>query len=115
MQELDFNEALFSRLHGFIASLEYVNSIEEKQNAFMRECQECGGSYTPAHPDQAGSHLFEIKLHGESASGSSDEEVMRNWLRVATAKLAMTEDDGFITVHPPMNTWDKQQAPMAAQ
>ncbi|SFR40638.1 hypothetical protein SAMN04488005_1532 [Yoonia tamlensis] len=76
------------------------DSTDGHNDAFMNEVMENGGSYVPPAGTTTSSHLFEISLHNVSAFGATEAEAIRNWIKAATAIVARTEDDGFITVHP---------------
>ncbi|MCI5038726.1 MAG: hypothetical protein MRY81_03490 [Donghicola eburneus] len=89
----------FERVNSFLINLELLNG-EGRTDAYFNECIETGGTYTdPAYATGA-THLFEIDLHDIHATGSSHEEVQRNWSKLARQLGPDIEDDGFITVHP---------------
>jgi hypothetical protein len=100
MMEID---VLHNRLNAFVYSLNGRDD-ETLKDAFMNEVIENGGTYKPPADDQR--CMFEISLHGITASGLSELIAIRNWRMTATVALVNAgndevEDDGFITVHPP--------------
>lgn len=95
------------RLAAFVSGLDKIvpEDTETLKDAFMNEVIENGGTYAPPHDDQP--FLFEISLHGITASGLSELTAIRNWCIAATARLlnpdlSEVEVDGFITIHPPL-------------
>lgn len=94
-------DALHSRLPAFLLNLKYL-SADGQMDAFVNEVMETFGRLDPPAGDRT--HRWELDLHGISADGATAEEAMANWKRLAhqTCKLDDTEDDGFITVHPPI-------------
>lgn len=94
-------DAPHSRLPSFLLNLECL-SAEEQMDAFVNEVMETFGRFDPPEGDRT--HRWELELHGISADGATEEEVMANWKRLAhqTCKLDGPEGDGFITVHPPI-------------
>jgi hypothetical protein len=94
-------QILSDRLTAFLDRLQDVDRAD-RNDAFMNEVMENGGSYVPPAGTTTSSHLFEISLHNVSAFGATEPEAIRNWIKAANAIAAQTEDDGFITVHPPI-------------
>lgn len=94
-------EALHSRLPAFLLNLERL-SAHGQMDAFVNEVMETFGRFDPPAGDRT--HRWELDLHGISADGATEEEATANWKRLArqTCKLDGTEDDGFITAHPPI-------------
>lgn len=73
----------FDRKRQFLDHLELLGP-KARAESFMNEALETGGSYIPPREgDGLASHLAEINLHGFSASGASEEEAQRNWMRMA--------------------------------
>lgn len=95
--------ALHNRLAQFLSTLDRLSPVA-LQDAVVNEVIETGGSYCPPPPegsDAWASHLFEIALHGVTATGMSEAEAIRNWRKAAQAICPTSEADGFLTVHPP--------------
>ncbi|MGH1447406.1 MAG: hypothetical protein ACRBBO_15335 [Cognatishimia sp.] len=78
---------LLSRSRQFLDHLELLGPVARTES-FMHEALETGGSYVPARDgDDWASHLAEIDLHGFHASGASEEEAQRNWMRMARREM----------------------------
>lgn len=92
----------FDNHTAFLLNLECLDMAGQR-DAFMNEVIESGGSYVRPNGDDWSSHLFEIALHGVVAYGSSEDEAIRNWKKAARSQAPLIEDDGFITVHPPLH------------
>jgi hypothetical protein len=97
------------RLAAFVTGLDKIDAedTETLKDAFMNEVIENGGTYKPPGDNQR--CMFEISLHGITASGLSELIAIRNWRMTATVALVNAgndevEDDGFITVHPAYST-----------
>ncbi|WP_407496806.1 hypothetical protein [Pseudooceanicola sp. MF1-13] len=98
------------RLQALLTSLECLGPDDQK-DLIINEVIETGGVYCAPRPvdtDNWSSHLCEMRLHGISASGATEEETIRNWKKAAQQVAFPVESDGFITVHPPI-------APLAAR
>lgn len=93
--------ALHSRLPAFLMNLDCL-SADGQMDAFANEVMETFGRFDPPAGDRT--HRWELDLHGISADGASEEEAMANWKRLArqTCEPDGIEDDGFITLHPPL-------------
>lgn len=72
---------LHDRLPNFLMTLELLDAAG-RHDAFMNEVMETGGSLTSPQRNQ--SHLWEINLHGQVATGHTEEEAIRNWRRAAS-------------------------------
>jgi len=73
---------LHDRLTQFLISLECLGT-EGQRDAFANESIETGGTYLRPDDSPHTTHLFEIDLHGVSATGGSEREVVRNWKHAA--------------------------------
>lgn len=95
-------DAPHNRLSAFLLNLECL-SADGQMDAFVNEVMETFGRFDPPAGDRT--HRWELYLHGISADGTTEEEAMANWKRLArqTCSLDGTEDDGFVTVYPPIN------------
>lgn len=89
------------RVKSFLINLEPLIG-DGRTDAFINECMETGGTYTDPKFATGATHLFEINLHGIHATGSSHEEVQRNWSKLTRRFSPDVEDDGFVTIHPPL-------------
>ena len=90
----------FDLVHAFLLKLDGLDVAGQIQ-AFIDEAIDNGGNYLSPGTKGQCSHLFEISLHNIFATGASDDEAIRNWKKVARAKMTPVEGDGFITVYPP--------------
>lgn len=77
------------RLSSFLRAIA-LRSPEALKDAFMNEVMESGGSYVEPVAEKGVSYLYEISLHGVLATGASEEEAVRSWIREA-AKAARLE------------------------
>lgn len=93
----------FDRLPCFLRSLD-AKTAEEQAEAFMNEVIESGGTYVRPTNTNWSSHMFEVSLHHVSGFGGSEGEAIQNWIKAARRQLERIEDDGFVTVHPPLPT-----------
>ncbi|QIZ79053.1 hypothetical protein [Thalassovita gelatinovora] len=93
--------AQFDRLRVFLAHLELID-MDAQKDAFMNEGMETGDADLILRADTKSSHLIEIRLHGATAFGATEDEAIRNWKKVARQLLPGIEDDGFVTGHPPI-------------
>lgn len=93
--------SLNNRPRAFLVNLECLDAAGQ-HDAFVNEINETFGRFDPPAGDR--SHLWEIELHGISAEGETDEAAMANWKRLARQIYLPDdiEDDGFITIHPPL-------------
>ena len=98
--------ANFERLPSFLINLECLD-LAGQRDAFINECLETGGHIS--EPAEHVSHLWEASLHEIFASGTSEEEVIRNWKKAAHKHAPLIEADGFITVHPQLTDTGAQQ------
>lgn len=92
-------DVLHNRTSTFIDNLDRLTGTDH-YDAFITEVRESPGQLTP--PANHRSHLWELGLHQISASGTTEEEAIANWIRIAR-KSAPPEEidaDGFITVIP---------------
>lgn len=96
------NAVLHNRSMVFLRNLEQLSAIGQ-HDAFINEVLECNGHFIAPKHNQ--SHLWELHLHGINATGATEEEAIANWKRLACKSFPTEEieDDGFITVHPPLN------------
>lgn len=93
-------DALHHRLPAFLTNLDHL-CAEGQLDAFVNEVLETHGRLTPPAGDR--SHRWDLELHGVCADGATEEEAIANWKRLARQHCEMdTEDDGFVTVHPPL-------------
>lgn len=76
-------EALHSHLPAFLMNLECLDA-HGQYDAFANEVTETFGRLTPPTGDR--SHQWELDLYDVFAEGSSEEEVIANWKRLAHAK-----------------------------
>lgn len=93
-----------NRLQRLLTTLECLTP-DDKRDVIVSEVIETGGTYCPPPPegsDAWASHLYELHLHGITGRGSSEAEAVRSWTKAAKAVAFPAEDDGFITVHPPL-------------
>ncbi|MFW2541506.1 hypothetical protein ACN2XU_02610 [Primorskyibacter sp. 2E107] len=74
------------------------------RDAVLNEVMETGGTWIAPTATGASSHLFELSLHGVTAFGGSVDEAIHSWRKAATRALSEIEDDGFVTVHPPLTS-----------
>lgn len=74
------------RILDFLATLECLDQTAHPK-AFADEITRTGGSYLPLGLRHT-SHFCELSLHGIVAYGASEEEMLRNWKKAATAQAA---------------------------
>ena len=93
--------AAHSRLPAFLMNLDRL-AADDHFDAFVNEIMETSGRFDTA-PD-GGVGLWKLSLHGISAHGATEQEAIDSWTREArlVCPLDDAEDDGFITVHPPI-------------
>ncbi len=96
------------RLSNFVINLECLSACA-LNDAFTNEIFETNG-YLHA-PGSTLSHLWEMRLHGYTATGASPEETFLNWRRMAkhAPTIPTIEDDGFVTVHPTLKPENSRQ------
>lgn len=95
---------LHDRRAAFIAAL-LTKDHSDRGEAIANEVIETGGEWLrPGRVVVQGTALHEIHLHGISAYGVDDIDVCANWTTAAMifAPGPDIEDDGFITLHPPL-------------
>lgn len=83
----------------FLVILARCDNIEDRLDQLMGEVTGTSGTYTcPGPAEGAASHLFEITLHGVTGRGLCEPAALDDWC--SAARRAITESDGFITIHP---------------
>ena len=94
------NAALHNRAVVFLNNLDHLSATGQ-HDAFINEVLESHGRFDAPNGDR--SHLWELELHGIAAEGTTDEEAIANWKRLARKSFPTEEieDDAFITIHPP--------------
>lgn len=94
---------LHDRLTMFLLNLECLDTTGQR-DAFINEVMETDGDYdVPNMADSSASHFVELSLHNIVAYGTSEEEALNNWKHIARKSLDhLVEDDGDITIHPPV-------------
>ena len=75
-------DALHNRLAAFLTNLECLDDAGQR-DALVSEIVETGGRYDAPPETPHALHLFEIRLHGVSASGTDEAEAFRAWKRAA--------------------------------
>ncbi|QOL81100.1 hypothetical protein [Pseudooceanicola spongiae] len=75
-------DALHNRLAAFLTNLECLD-IAGQRDALVSEIVETGGRYDAPPETPHALHLFEISLHGVSASGADEADAFRAWKRAA--------------------------------
>jgi hypothetical protein len=95
------NTILHNRAQAFLHNLDRLSATGQ-HDAFINEVLESNGFFIAPKHDQ--SHLWELSLHGINATGANEEEAIANWKRLAIKAMPddQMEDDGFVTVHPPL-------------
>ena len=77
-------DALHNRLAAFLTNLECLDTAGQR-DALVSEIVETGGRYDAPPEMPHALHLFEISLHGVSASGHDEADAFRAWKRAARA------------------------------
>ncbi|QOL82796.1 hypothetical protein [Pseudooceanicola spongiae] len=75
-------DALHNRLAAFLTNLECLDTAGQR-DALVSEIVETGGRYDAPPETPHALHLFEISLHGISASGRDEADAFRAWKRTA--------------------------------
>jgi hypothetical protein len=90
-----------NRLPAFLMNLGRL-AADDQFDAFVNEIMETSGRFDTAPED--GVELWKLSLHGISAHGATEQEAITRWMQAArlVCPLDDAEDDGFITVHPPI-------------
>lgn len=91
----------FNRLATFLAHLDCLDTSAQT-DAFINEAIETGGNYLAPDPAAGIHNHVQISLHGVTVHARTEAEAVRWWKRAAGLRLADTEDDGMITVFPPL-------------
>ena len=88
------NLILHDRMHSFLINLECLDRAGQ-HDAVVAEVLETYGLFRA--PSGRRSHLWQLDLHGISATGASDEEAIANWKRLAHATAPLcTAQDGAV-------------------
>lgn len=100
-------QAQFTRLHQFLVSLECLGAAGQAE-AFTNEALETGGrcEFEPQFTCRKTGKIFEnyvVDLYGLHVSGVTEFATKAQWKRLARKHLASIEDDGMVTVHPPLS------------
>jgi hypothetical protein len=90
-----------SHLPAFLMNLGRL-AADDHFDAFVNEVMETSGRFDAALDN--GVAQWELHLHGISSRGATTQEAIDSWTREArlVCPLDDAEDDGFITVHPPI-------------
>ncbi len=93
--------AVHNRLPVFLMNLGRL-AADDQFDAFVNEVMETSGRFDAAL--DGGVAQWELNLHGISSRGATTQEAIDNWTREArlVCPLDEAEDDGFITVYPPI-------------
>lgn len=88
---------LHNRLAAFMVNLECLSCTGQK-DAFTNEVMETFGRFDPPRGDNT--HLWELELHDITAVGTSEEETIANWKRLARKHCDLHESsaDGFLHI-----------------
>ncbi len=78
------NTLIHNRALAFLQNLDHLSAADQ-HDAFINEVLESNGYFTAPKHDR--SHLWELSLHGVRATGSSEEEAIANWKRLAAREL----------------------------
>lgn len=89
--------AEFDRLSQILTTAE-VAGRSARRDLIANEIIECGGTYTPAKPNL--SHVFEISLHGVSATGFDEDEAISNWIKNASRQRRGMTDPATLAHAP---------------
>jgi len=79
--------AEFDHLPRLVAKMRTEDNAT-RRDTMMREMMETGGTWVS--PRGSTTHLFEIQLHGITATGHSEDEAITNWIKNATRHVAHT-------------------------
>ena len=90
-----------------LANQSHASRIDTMMNAAI----ETGGYYEqPRAGDNWSSHLVEIKVHNLSADGSTDDQAIRNWIRVAQNHIDAERAAATITAPGQVSSDDLRNA-----